>query len=402
MLSKFPRLNYIRNNYWSIVFVFFVSSYFIPVGFGFIRTGFYALVGVPVLFSLRRPDFFLLLKQKYFWPLMALCAYAIVRSFDIEIMLDVVKSTLTVLLLLLFSLKIPLATPVTVKKISLFFIFLVVLYVLSNAWYLYFSAGWRFGQRLSGLFGQSKSVIFTADFLMCVLISYSWGCIKTLDFKFLFLVHALVMGVAMFFLQSRSIIPVWLGCSALLIFTQMHGWRNILKAAVFVGLLGLFIGLLLFFGGMTHSVTGRGDSYRIEIWLAYLASTVDCGFVTGCGWGQKLGFVAADGAPIAHPHSLYVQHFYWGGVIGLSLLLASIVPPLIKGIRFSCYAAWPLLAGCIALVFDGNDFISTPNERWLLVLIPFALLVGQIARVEPIEGASTPTIDRLFTKVERF
>ena len=395
MLEKSLSLKFFKNHYWNIAFLFFVFSWFIPAKFGFFRTVFYAFIGIPVLFNLRRADFLVLLKQKSIWPLIALCAYAIVFSIDLEIMLDMAKSTLILLLLLFFSLKLPLGEPATVKKISFLLVVIVVVYILSNALYQYYSTGWRFGERLDKLFGRSRSVIYTADFLMCVLVSYNWGCIKMRDFKLMFLVNALSLAVAMIFLQSRSIIPAGVGCFLLFIATEVRCWRNAFKAIFFIGLLGATIWLILFLGEMAHSVTGRGGSYRLEIWSAYLTSTLECGAITGCGWGRELGLIAmADGTPINNPHSMYMQHFYWGGVVGLSLLLACILTPLVKGIRLSSYAVWPLLAGCIAMAFDGRELISMPAERWYLVLIPLTLLIGQIAQAAASNGGSAPTGER--------
>ncbi|MEO8411043.1 MAG: hypothetical protein ABI478_10765, partial [Propionivibrio sp.] len=160
--------------------------------------------------------------------------------------------------------------------------------------------------------------------------------------------------------------------------TQVDQRRNIFRLAGILVLAIATVWLALDLSGMMDIITARGDSYRLEIWSGYFSSTLKCGFMTGCGWGNDLNFIASDGAAIDHPHSMYVQHFYWGGLIGILLLLACITPPLIKGIKLSIYAAWPLLAGSVALAFDGKSLISMPNERWLLVLVPLVIVIGQI------------------------
>lgn len=379
--DKFLLLRESNPRYWGTVFVVFILSYFLPVGSQAGKVFFYVFIFFPALLSLRYADFLLLSRSAFFWLLLALCSYAILRSVDSENMLHGFKATAAIFALLIVALRLPSLPPERVERLSLMFIFVLTVYVLMNAVQQHFSNGWTLGQRLLPLFGQSKSVIFTADLLMSALITYSWSCIKTGKLRYVVFTNIAVIGMAFVLLQTRSIIPVCIVCSLVLIATQIRAARHALFAVSFVILAGTCVWLVLSLLGMTYSVTVRGDSYRFEIWSAYFLSTIDCGIISGCGWGRELGFVARDGAAIAHPHSMYVQHFYWGGLIGLLLLLACITAPLIKGVRSSNYAAWPLLAGSVALAFDGKSLISLPNERWLLVLVPLVILIGDLVRV---------------------
>ena len=368
--------------YWGSVFVVFILSYFLPVGSQAGKIFFYLFIFFPALLSLRYADCLLLSRSASFWLLLALCSYSILRSVDSENVRHGFKATAAIFALLIVALRLPLLSPKRVKRLSLMFVFIFIVYVLMNAVQQYFYNGWVFGQRLMPLFGQSKSVIFTADLLMSALITYSWSCIRTGNWRYVFFTNIAVVGTALVLLQTRSVIPVWIVCSSVLMATQIRNARHLLPAVGLAILSGAGVWLVLSLFGMTHSVTARGDSYRFEIWSAYFLSTIDCGIISGCGWGRELGFVARDGAAIAHPHSMYVQHFYWGGLIGFLLLLACITAPLIKGVRSSSYAAWPLLAGSVALAFDGKSLISLPNERWFLVLVPLVVLIGDLARLQ--------------------
>ena len=368
--------------YWGSVFIVFVLSYFFPVGSQAGKVFFYLFIFFPALLGLRYADLLLLSRSAPFWFLLALCSYAILHSVDFDNMLHGFKITAAIFSLLIVALRLPSLPPERVKRVSLVFIFVLVVYVLMNAISQYFYNGWVFGQRLAPLFGQSKSVIFTADLLMSALVTYSWSCIKTRCFRYVFFANIAVAGVALALLQTRSVIPVWIVCSSVLMAIQIRNARHLLMAVGFAALAGAGVWLVLSLFGMAHSVTARGDSYRFEIWTAYFFSTIDCGIIAGCGWGREFGFIARDGSAIAHPHSMYMQHFYWGGLIGLLLLLACIAVPLIKGISSSNYAAWPLLAGSVALAFDGKSLISLPNERWLLVLLPLVVLIGDLARLQ--------------------
>ena len=382
----------VGREYWGTVFVVFVLSYFLPFGSGVTKTVFYLLIFFPALFCLRRTDFLLLFRCTSFWPLFILCAYALMRSVDLMNLRETAKEMAVVFVLLAAALRLPLLQPEKVKHFSLAFIMVVITYVLLNATYQHLTHGWSLGKRLSPLFGQSKSVIFTADLLLSALTTYSWTCIKTRDLSRIFYIHILVIGVAAVFLQTRSIFPVWIVSVVLLIATQARHHGHIVKASVFTILgSGLLVWLALSLSGIADSLTARGDSYRIEIWSAYFLNTVKCGVIAGCGWGSELGFITNDGSAISHPHSMYMQHFYWGGLIGLFLLIVCITTPLTKGIRSSNYASWPLLSGSVALVFDGKSLLSLPNERWLLVLVPLAVLIGGLARSS---HAGRPCVER--------
>ena len=372
--------------YWGGVFIVFFLSYFFPVGSQAGKVFFYLFIFFPALLSLRYADLFLLSRSVPFWLLLALCSYAILRSVDPENMLHGFKATAAILALLIAALRLPSLPPERVKRLSLLLIFVLIVYVLMNAIQQSFSNGWTLRQRLMPLFGQSKSVIFTADLLMSALITYSWSCIKTGSWRYIVFTNIAVIGAVLVLLQTRSVIPVWIVCSLVLIATQVKAARHALFAVGLAILAGTGVWLVLSLLGMTASIMERGDSYRFEIWTAYFFSTMDCGVISGCGWGQELGFVARDGAAIAHPHSMYVQHFYWGGLIGLILILACITVPLFKGIRSSNYAAWPLLAGSVALALDGKSLISLPNERWLLVLVPLVVLIGDLVRMRQEKG----------------
>ena len=389
MVSQWPFFDGSKHKYWNSVFILFLFSFFLPFGSGVTKTVFYLLICLPALLSFRKTDLTILVGQPSFLLLISLCTYAALRSEDQQSLMYTFKATIAIFLLLIAALRLPSLQPDKVKRFSLILILFIFFYIFANAAFQNYSYGWRLGQRLAPLFGQSKSVIFTADLLLSSLAAYSWSCVKTRDFKYLALVHIVVVSVAMYFLQTRSIIPAWLVCSVAMIATQIKGKRNILIAIGIILFAVSAAWLTLDLSGMTHIITARGDSYRSEIWSAYLAATSNCGIILGCGWGHELNHIAHDGFAISHPHSMYIQHFYWGGLIGLFLLFACISVPLIKGVQLSKYLSWPLIIGSVALGFDGKSLISMPNERWLLVLLPLVILIGECAKFSQTENTKT-------------
>lgn len=379
----------INQRYWGIAFVVFFVSYLLPVGQGVTRVIFYLLFFFPVLFSLRLSNLTCLSKSLSVWLMSSLCAYSMARSIDSRVFVETAQQTLMVFVLVVASLRLPPGNPATIKKTSFFIIVVLVFYIVLNALHQYEKNGWLLGQRLSPLFGQSKSVIFTADILVSFLLAYSWGCLRTGATRPLFLTHSIVIGIIGVFLQTRSVIPIWIISTTLLLIveSQYHA-RRIGMPIISIAAAGIGAYVLMEWSGLASALLARGDSYRFEIWSGFLAKTSQCGILTGCGWGSELKYLTANGTGISHPHSMYVQHFYWGGLLGLAILLATIALPMAKGFRSSSYATWPLLAGSIALAFDGKSLLSMPNERWFLVLVPLTILIGQTCR------SKQPTFDQ--------
>ena len=201
--DRWPILRANNQRYWGSVFVVFILSYSLPLSSQAIQIFFYLLIFLPALFSLRYSDFPLLFRHPPFWLLLALCTYALLRSVDWENVLDTFKATAAIFALLIAALRLPSLHPEQVKRFSLIFILVLIGYVLINAAHQYSTNEWRLGQRLALLFGQSKSVIFTADLLLSTLVTYSWSCIKTRDLKCMALAHIGVVGVAMFFCKRE-------------------------------------------------------------------------------------------------------------------------------------------------------------------------------------------------------
>ena len=360
--------------YWNAIFFAFFCAYLLPLGSGPVNAVFYAGILLPAfLFSLRQ-DYLDLLASRHFLIVVTLCMYALVRATSPDIALDVAKFLVIFLALSLAALSLPLATVEATRRTALFFLIALIAYILANTIHQGVTQHWLPGQRLAPMFGNLKSVIFCADLVISALVVYSWTCLTMRDYRPLLIANAVVIVFVLGLLQSRSVLPVWLGSmSALLIFSVPAAERR-----RFLLYLGIFITTAAIVFINIPELLARGDSYRFEIWSGYLSSTLSCSAFIGCGWGVELPFTTADGSKIAHPHSMYVQHLFWGGIVGLTLLLLALVPPIFAGIRRAHYAAWALLPGCIALAFDGKSLIAQPNERWFLVTVPLAILIATL------------------------
>ncbi|GEM_PF-3823058 len=357
--------------YWASIFFIFFCAALLPFGSGPQKVSFYLGIVFPALVFSTREEYRRLVGNPYLLLPVALCVYALLRSADPDAALSTLKALFTFLLLALGAMKVPTAQPAVVKRGALLFITALLIYVLANAIHQAMTQNWLPGQRLGKLFGGVENVIFCTALLVCALVVYSWACLRENDYRSLIIANAVVMTSAFWLMQSRTALPAWAGSMAILAACAIppSDRRRVLP--------WLFLSMLAIGALGIPALLERGNSYRVEIWTHYLAEMRECGALFGCGWGLDRPFTTHDGSAIPHPHSIYVQHLFWGGFTGLALLLLTLLPPLIAGIRQAHFAAWALLPGCIALLFDGRGVItSNLNQRWFLAAVPLAFLIA--------------------------
>ncbi|MDR0775989.1 MAG: hypothetical protein LBE81_05060 [Azonexus sp.] len=362
--------------YWAGMFFVFFITFLLPFGNGPIRISLYLGILLPALLFSTWQEVRRLAGSHHFIVVVILCAYALVRSGDLDTAQDILKPFVFFLLLVLGAMKLPTTQPASVKRAALFFIVALLVYLLANAVYQGMTQDWRPGMRLDPLFGRLYNVIYCSAVMVSALVVYSWACLKTRDYRSLIMANAVVIISAFWLLQSRTALPAWAGSMAILLISTIPSTerRRVLP--------WLLLSMLAIASLAFPALFERGNSYRLEIWADYLTSMRECGTFFGCGWGvTHPSFTTKEGFDITHPHSIYVQHLFWGGITGLALLLLTLLLPLIAGIRRGHFAAWALLPGCVALAFDGKGFLMTslPAQQWLLVIVPLALLIAGLA-----------------------
>ncbi|MDR2187311.1 MAG: hypothetical protein LBE62_04560 [Azonexus sp.] len=359
------------NRYWAALFFIFFCAFLLPFGSGPVKVSFYLGILLPALLFSTWQEVRCLAGSHHFLAVLALGAYALTRAVDLDTALGILEAFVSFLALMLGAMKLPTIQPAAVKRSAILGIALLFIYIFANAVHQSMTQNWLPGMRLEPLFGKLESVIFCTTLMVGTLMVYSWSCLATRDYRSLIIANAAVIISALWLMQSRTAVPAWLGSMAILLAyaTPSCERRRILP--------WLLLSLLAIAALAFPALLERGDSYRLEIWADYLAATRGCGTLFGCGWGLEYSFTTKDGVVITHPHSMYMQHLFWGGITGLTLLLLALIPPLIAGIRQAHFAAWALLPGCIALAFDGKGLMtSQPNQRWFLATVPLAFLIS--------------------------
>ena len=92
--------------------------------------------------------------------------------------------------------------------------------------------------------------------------------------------------------------------------------------------------------------------------------------------------------PIQHPHNIFLALGIYGGFFSLFIFVLLMVVVLQEAWRRRDPWGGYLLLALIMLNFDGDRFVDNPNELWLLVLLPAALIIN--FRYEEVSGGSVP------------
>lgn len=232
------------------------------------------------------------------------------------------------------------------------------------------------GMRILWLISRMNGCIYTSMWLascFALALPYWLRGKRTMEMGLALL---LTGGVMVFVLQSRSGIVALLAFLALAIIasTRLFSRRHALILLMTV----LLNGVILFFvwqqTTIPQELVHRADSYRFELWSKLLIDWQNCGIWQGCGPEFKSLRLLTSGGGILHAHSIYLALGVHNGLPALLLFLALCF--------FTLKTAWKnsdpwgayLLTSFIGLAFDGGQIINNPDERWLQIFLPLALI----------------------------
>lgn len=155
----------------------------------------------------------------------------------------------------------------------------------------------------------------------------------------------------------------------------------LISSAILVGLWALF----------WQRLTERGLSLRPQIWSEVLKHWQLHPWL-GAGYNAplsiRLSFINDD---FFDTHNIVLAVLYYGGMIGVLLFGLIHIAAFYQSFRWRKASPWTVLAGSlmiygmITLQFDGGSIIGRPNEFWLLLWFPIALLLNikRISSTQP-------------------
>jgi len=175
---------------------------------------------------------------------------------------------------------------------------------------------------------------------------------------------AMVCLVAVVF-QSRSTLVV------LSLFLVCYGiTRSYARQAA---LIALILAGIAFSTGLYDVFLERGISYRGEIWQDALTRVgLDCSWLTGCGSDGDYRFAGQ----FLNPHSGYVATLYYYGFPASVALFVLICQVFIKGMREKSPYLLLSTVGWGGAIASSGGFIHAPEPQWVYLWIPVFLTLA--------------------------
>jgi len=363
--------------YWNGIFIIWICSFFILPDATSVRLLFYCFITIPSLFLISQIKISQHAKFGLQKSLLVLMIAILLAS---SLHHDLLKQIKYVGILILFYFavsRLDVSNLKDVWRVAWFFLAITFAYILINMLLKSQTNEYGLGQRLSHLSGKISNPIFVTDFMAIMLAAITALSLKLQKFRSLILAHFLVLLFSLLVLQSRSIIPVWIAILGLTILDirLVNGQYKYIMVSLLL-LLAFITAFILMNTDIGAAILQRGDSYRLEIWSAYIAAARECGVVVGCGNLDKFQFIAKDGLRISHAHNIFIAYFFKYGLIGLIPLLSVVVWAVYYGLKKIPWAAWMLIAGVVSLSFDGNNILKRANETWLIFHLPLAIILA--------------------------
>jgi hypothetical protein len=257
----------------------------------------------------------------------------------------------------------------------------VFLYIFAVSVYGWVSGRFEFGERVNLLPARMENVIYASGWLVCcmALAMPVWNrerrWIEAACGVFVTLL------VAAFIVQTRTAL---VGAAFLFGVCALYSLRQSPKRSV-LALLALAVVAALGFWVVKDEqwvqlLMVRGDSYRIELFRIMTGEWGRCGWLLGCGVEFQTIQTLTGGMPIQHPHSIFVSLGLYTGAVSLVLFLFVMAATLWNAIRLR--EGWGLYLACalVMLNFDGAKLIGNPDELWILVLLPAAMVLGRVVQ----------------------
>jgi O-antigen ligase len=204
---------------------------------------------------------------------------------------------------------------------------------------------------------RTKQFIHKVPFLMAIVafVCFAWFGQSRTAFTSMLLALLLLMGL-----------------------TLRHG--RVLYSALLAVLAGI---LIVAFPDLLLQALHRGLGLRPEIW-AQMWTEAKASPIIGHGL-ITLGSVNAGEQHFGSAHNAYLQVFWQGGVIGLSLFLAVLMMAFRSAWRWGRqrgdYTVFCILVFTSCIMMTGVDtLIARPRDQWLSFWLPLALLLGYPGR----------------------
>jgi O-antigen ligase/tRNA A-37 threonylcarbamoyl transferase component Bud32 len=127
-------------------------------------------------------------------------------------------------------------------------------------------------------------------------------------------------------------------------------------------------------------ITGRGDSYRFDIWKLTL-QLISQRPLIGHGFGASFSVDPGVGYLLSEPHNFFLGVLYYVGIAGLVPWLAMQAHALISAWRHRAQPLFILVSALLVFgigagLTEGGGILSRVKEHWFLLWIPLAMIAA--------------------------
>ncbi|MEG5265441.1 O-antigen ligase domain-containing protein [Pseudomonas sp. JDS28PS106] len=257
----------------------------------------------------------------------------------------------------------------------------VCLYILSVSIYYWLTGRYEFGQRVELLPARMENVIYSSGWLVCCLALALPAWAHERRWFEAACATVLTLVVAAFVLQTRTAL---VGAAFLFAVCALYSLRRAPgRSMIVLTVLALVAGLAFWLvkdEQWIHLLLVRGDSFRIDLFRIMTGEWRNCGWLLGCGIDFHTSQTLPGGIPIPHPHSIFVSLGVYMGAVALVLFIVLMAATLWNAVRMR--EGWGLYLACalVMLNFDGAKLIGNPDELWVLVLLPAAMVLGRVVQ----------------------
>jgi O-antigen ligase len=183
----------------------------------------------------------------------------------------------------------------------------------------------------------------------------------------------------MFILATGSRGPVLAIVAAFAAYLSFRGKRALFCGLAVVLLIICVIAFVDPLAAYAHRMLTR-NSLRLPIWAEALELSAQRPLL---GYGLSAQFRWEEWT---FPHSLYLSALYYGGAIGLFLVLATMTQPLLAAWRRWDPATGPLLVALVvylatAGLTDLGQPVKSPSELWYIQWLPIVIMIGTNLRL---------------------
>lgn len=366
--------------YWTLL-IFLAGFYFFPKSKPH-NTAYYILVLLPFLFTLRRQDISAYWQSPIFRLTTIFLTYLVLTNAwgEQSTLDDWIKYGKRLIYMLGFaSMVMTYFSPKFNRQLFLIVsVTSVIMAVISMV--IYDSSNYIGPDRLKN-FGILEHEILAASTYGFAAIMIIYGCrIEIRHEKWIRFTGFTILLLDMFYTESRGPLLALIGTIGIVELLRGRHRKTIVAFSVATLSAGLLMANNTIITPQFISRNG-GDSYRLEIWQRIWSRIMDSPwFGLGLSTNETIQFPACSCIP--HPHSIFLATLFYGGIIGLLLLLTLLFHSLITAYR--CYKDHGqvkyiafLLFGIICGLSDGNKLIDHPRPMWLYFWLPILLVAAQ-------------------------